>query len=157
MKRRIAREKAVQVLYQIDMRGIDPKEAMKTALSEKAEAQDLSFLETIVYGVLKHKAEIDSSITKYLRGWTFDRLALVDRAVLRIAVFEICHVDAIPAKVTLNEALELARAFGMEESVKFINGVLDKVIKEKTGQELGVTSAQLNEANRPSKEEDSFL
>ena len=75
---------------------------------------------------------------------------------MRIAVFEIYHVEAIPAKVTLNEALELARAFGMEESVKFINGVLDKVIKEKTGLEPG-GSPTVNEMDTPSKEEDSFL
>jgi N utilization substance protein B len=157
MKRRLAREKAVQVLYQIDMRGIDSKEAMKAVLNEAVEAQDLNFLETIVDGVLKYKVQIDSSITKYLRGWTLNRLALVDRAILRIAVFEICYVETIPAKVTLNEALELARAFGMEESVKFINGVLDKVIKEKTGQESDADPTQVNEMNTTSKEEDSFL
>ena len=137
MTRREAREKAVQALYQIDMRGIDPDEAMKVALNESLDQEEKSFLEKLVFGILENQAQIDGLIKKYLRGWTLERLALVDRAVLRIAVYEIMYVQDIPSKVSMNEALELARAFGMEESVKFINGVLANISKEQEN-EVGI-------------------
>ncbi|HJV44452.1 MAG TPA: transcription antitermination factor NusB [Bacillota bacterium] len=138
MTRRQAREKAVQALYQIDMRGVDPVEAIKVALHESLDLEEKGFLEKLVYGVLENQSTIDEGIKKYLRGWTLERLALVDRAVLRIAVYEIMYISDIPAKVSVNEALELARAFGMEESVKFINGVLANISKEQEN-EVGIS------------------
>jgi transcription antitermination protein NusB len=138
MTRREAREKAVQALYQIDMRGIDPAEAIKVITSGEMEPADKEFLEKLVHGVLEQQQSIDESIKKYLRNWSLDRLALVDRAILRIAVYEILFMNEIPSKVSVNEALELARAFGMEESVKFINGVLANVAKEQED-EVGVS------------------
>lgn len=142
MSRREAREKAVQVLYQIDMRGIELKEAMKVVLEDQSDFLETDFLKQIVNGVLTHQDELDQAIKKYLRGWSFDRLALVDRAVLRIAAYEILHVQDIPERVSLNEALELTRAFGMEESVKYINAVLANLVKEKTGEAIEVRQGE---------------
>jgi len=130
MSRREAREKAVQVLYQMDMRDIPLDEAMNTVLEEDNKFQGKDFLNVLVEGVLAHQSDLDQAIQKYLRSWSMDRLALVDRAVLRIAAFEILYIDDIPSKVSLNEALELTRAFGMEESVKYINAVLANLVKE---------------------------
>lgn len=138
MSRREAREKAVQVLYQIDMREIDLQEAMQVVLEDQSDFEETDFLNQIVKGVLSHQNELDQAIQKYLRSWSFDRLALVDRAVLRIAAYEIFYIRDIPERVSLNEALELTRAFGMEESVKYINAVLANLVKEKTGESIEV-------------------
>ncbi len=138
MSRREAREKAVQVLYQIDMREIDLQEAMQVVLEDQSDFEETDFLKQIVNGVLSHQNELDQAIQKYLRSWSFDRLALVDRAVLRIAAYEIFYIQDIPERVSLNEALELTRAFGMEESVKYINAVLANLVKEKTGESIEV-------------------
>lgn len=131
MTRREAREKAVQVLYQLDIRGIEVDEAMRAVAVEDGPAHDAEFLRKLVEGVLAHQSTLDQAIQQYLRGWTIDRLAFVDRAVLRIAAYEILHEREIPDKVSLNEAIELTRAFGMEESVKYINAVLANLVKQK--------------------------
>ena len=131
MSRREAREKAVQVLYQMDMRDIPLEEAMNTVLEEDPQFQGREFLDLLVEGVLTHQSSLDQAVQKYLRSWSLDRLGLVDRAVLRIAAYEILYMDDIPSKVSLNEALELTRSFGMEESVKYINAVLANLVKEK--------------------------
>lgn len=134
MKRREAREKIVQVLYQIDMRGIDAGEAIKAITDEPLDAQDRDYLQAQVSGILAHQEELDQSIKKYLRNWSLDRLGFVDRAILRLAAYEIFHIEDIPEKVSVNEAIELSRAFGMEESVKYINAVLANLVKEKLGE-----------------------
>jgi transcription antitermination protein NusB len=133
MKRRVAREKAIQALYQIDMRKISLDEALHAVVEEGNEVSgaDLAFLRDLVEGVLSHLSEIDEAIANDLRGWNLNRLGYVDRAVLRMAVYELLFAADIPAKVTINEALELSRAFGMEESVKFINGLLDTIAKKR--------------------------
>ncbi|RXT14035.1 transcription antitermination factor NusB [Ammoniphilus sp. CFH 90114] len=133
MKRREVREKVVQVLYQVDMRGIDISEAMKATSDEPIEQQDREYLESIVKGILNHQTELDESIKKYLRNWSLERLGFVDRAILRLAAYEIYYMDDIPDKVSVNEAIELSRSFGMEESVKYINAVLANLVKEKNG------------------------
>ncbi|RKD25581.1 transcription antitermination factor NusB [Ammoniphilus oxalaticus] len=130
MSRREAREKAVQVLYQLDLTEVEVEAAMQTVLEEDTTFQEIAFLEQLVMGVRSHQAKLDQAIQRYLRDWTFERLAPVDRAVLRIAAYEILYLaDEIPGKVSLNEALELTRSFGMEQSVKYINGVLANLVE----------------------------
>lgn len=141
MKRRLAREKAIQALYQIDMREISLDEALQAVTGDvdQLSAAELAFSRDLVEGVLSHASEIDQAIAGDLRGWKLNRLGYVDRAVLRMAVFEILFVEEIPTKVTINEAIEIARAFGMEESVKFINGVLDSIAKKRMDKgEVGI-------------------
>ncbi|WP_379966448.1 transcription antitermination factor NusB [Ectobacillus sp. sgz5001026] len=126
MKRRTSREKAMQALYQIDIAGeIDPKIALHNTLEEGEENNE--FLQQLVLGVSENKEEIDSVIAKNLENWTLERIGTVDRNILRLAVFELMYMQEIPENVTINEAIEIAKIFGDEESRRFINGVLSKV------------------------------
>ncbi|MER2140145.1 MAG: transcription antitermination factor NusB, partial [Priestia megaterium] len=86
------------------------------------------FLESLVLGVVEHQQEIDELLRNHLEKWTLDRVATVDRVILRIAVYEMKYEEEIPTSVTLNEAIELAKTFGDDQSSKFINGVLSKVL-----------------------------
>jgi transcription antitermination protein NusB len=125
MKRRIAREKALQSIFQIDMNETSPKDAIDYVLD--GEASD-DYLEKLVEGVTEHIEEMDSILTKHLEKWTIDRLATVDRNILRVAVYEMIHCkEDVPVNVAINEALEIAKIYGDESSSKFINSVLSKI------------------------------
>ena len=133
MKRRQAREKAVQLLFQMDMAQVD----LDYALNHQVELEDKSanqgegeFFRQIVKGTVENLEEIDALISHHLRGWTLARLAGVDRAILRLAAFEIQFRKDIPLGVSLNEAVELAKIYGTDDSPKFINGVLSGLAKE---------------------------
>lgn len=132
MKRRTAREKAVQALFQIDMSQVEPEEAIEFVLEDHSPNV---FLETIVKGTATNQQEIDENIKRHLHNWTLERIGNVDRAILRLAVYEMFYMDDIPLNVTINEAIELAKTFGDENSPKFINGVLShiKIDIEKDG------------------------
>ena len=128
MKRRTAREKALQALFQIDVSNTDPSSAIEHVL--EGESGD-DYLTKLVLGVVEQKNEIDPLIKENLEKWTMDRLATVDRNLLRIAVYELIYFsNEIPANVILDEAIEIAKIYGDEQSSRFINGVLSKV-KEK--------------------------
>lgn len=124
MKRRMAREKALQALFQIDMSGIDPEEALENVLEE--EKAD-TFLKNLVNGTVEHLQEIDSEISKHLERWSIDRLAKVDLNILRISAYELLFQEEVPQNVIINEAVEIAKRFGDEKSGKFINGILSKI------------------------------
>jgi transcription antitermination protein NusB len=125
MKRRTAREKALQALFQIDMSDIEPKEAIKHALDE---VESDPYLEKLVFGVLEHQTEIDVAIKAQLEKWSLERLANVDRSVLRIAIFEMKYCsDEVPVNVILDEAIEIAKLYGDDQSSRFINGVLANI------------------------------
>jgi transcription antitermination protein NusB len=128
MKRRTAREKALQALFQIDVSNTDPSSAIEHVL--EGEAGD-DYLTKLVLGVVEQKNEIDPFIKENLEKWTMDRLATVDRNLLRIAIYELLYFrNEIPENVILDEAIEIAKIYGDEQSSRFINGVLSKV-KEK--------------------------
>src|ERR1700730_18190394 len=141
MKRRVAREIALQSLYQIEMNHVSPMEAI-TSVIDEAENDNESELEVadeklspdyifeLVEGTFTNKKEIDIMLEEYLKGWQMDRLSRIDREVLRLAVYEMVYRDDVPPKVVVNEAIELSKHFGTEESGKFVNGVLGKMIKE---------------------------
>lgn len=125
MKRRTAREKALQALFQIDMSDIDPKDAIKHALDEHPSDP---YLERLVYGVLEHQEEIDEAIKGQLEKWSLERLANVDRSLLRIAIFEMKYCsEEVPVNVVLDEAIEIAKLYGDDHSSRFINGVLANI------------------------------
>lgn len=126
MKRRTAREKSLQALYQIDVSGTEPEEAVANVLEEEPADE---YLRKSVTETIKHLEEIDTLIKAHLEKWSFDRLAKVDRNILRLAVFEIKYAEDIPEKVAINEAIELAKQFSDEQSGKFINGVLSRIIQ----------------------------
>ncbi|MFE0622428.1 transcription antitermination factor NusB [Priestia aryabhattai] len=125
MKRHTARQKALQALFQHDLGQTEPMEAIGNVVQNEKSDQ---FLESLVLGVVEHQQEIDELLRNHLEKWTLDRVATVDRVILRIAVYEMKYEEEIPASVTLNEAIELAKTFGDDQSSKFINGVLSKVL-----------------------------
>jgi transcription antitermination protein NusB len=125
MKRRVAREKALQALFQIDMSGIEPEVALTNVLEEE-EKMD-AYLQQLVLGFIENQERIDGHIRDNLEKWSFDRLAKVDRNILRLGVYELLFVEDVPNKVVINEAVEIAKIFGDDQSSKFINGVLSKV------------------------------
>lgn len=127
MKRRTAREKAVQCLFQIDMSKAEMEDALALVMEDSDE--DAGFLRHLVQGTLERLSEIDAEIEKYLRGWKLERIANVDRAILRLAFFEIMFEEEIPDKVVLNEAIEIAKLFSDEQSYRYINGVLSSYLK----------------------------
>ncbi|BDG36729.1 transcription antitermination factor NusB [Saccharococcus caldoxylosilyticus] len=124
MKRHEAREKALQALFQVDVGHIPPEEALQNVTGGK-EADP--FLQQLVYGVVEHQQEIDELLRANLEKWTLERVANVDRAILRMATYEMKYVDDVPVKVSLDEAVELAKKFGDTKSGSFVNGVLSKV------------------------------
>ncbi|WHY76008.1 transcription antitermination factor NusB [Neobacillus sp. WH10] len=125
MKRRTAREKALQALFQIDVSNTEPSLAIEHVL--EGEAGD-EYLSKLVLGVIEHKAEIDELIMQNLEKWSLDRLATVDRNLLRIATYELKYFrNEVPENVILDEAIEIAKIYGDDQSSKFINGVLSKV------------------------------
>ena len=89
----------------------------------------MAFAQTLLEGVIQHRDAIDTAISKHVRNWSMDRLSVVDRNVLRIAVFELLYLDDIPPAVTINEAIEIAKQFGDDESGGFVNGILDGLSK----------------------------
>lgn len=125
MKRRTAREKALQALFQIDVSKVEPNEAIEHVLEGLPNDE---YLNQLVMGVLEHQEEIDVLIKNHLEKWTIDRIATVDRNVLRISIFELKFLQQdIPESVVLDEAIEIAKLYGDEKSSKFINGILSKI------------------------------
>ena len=130
-KRRKSREFALQVLFQLDITKHDPIKAFaqsKEHFLKKGEDDD--FAEQIVLGVQEHSQEIDRLIEKYSENWRLDRISLIDRNILRMAIFEFLYCEEIPPKVTLNEAIDLGKRFGTDDSGSFINGILDRIQNE---------------------------
>jgi transcription antitermination protein NusB len=128
MKRRTAREKALQALFQIDVSNTEPDLAIEHVL--EGEAGDV-YLSRLVFGVVEKKAEIDELIKGNLENWSMGRLATVDRNLLRIATYELKFVrNEVPENVILDEAIEIAKIYGDDQSSRFINGVLSKVKQE---------------------------
>ncbi|MFH1983846.1 MAG: transcription antitermination factor NusB [Pseudomonadota bacterium] len=126
--RRRARELAMQALFFLDMRGQSPETGIplfskSCALPKKS----LPFFSDLVFGVSHCRAEIDGIIETYSEHWKVGRMSGVDRNVLRIAVFEMLSRTDIPPKVTINEAIDIGKRFGADESGPFINGILDSV------------------------------
>ncbi|MDU0199849.1 MULTISPECIES: transcription antitermination factor NusB [Paenibacillus] len=141
MKRRVARELAVQSLYQIQMNEATPQEAVQIAVHEaendnetqldfKGDKINSAYIVELVEGTYSNKVRIDELLEEYLKGWAMDRLSRIDREVLRLAVYEMLYRDDVPPKVVVNEAIDLAKHYGTDESGKFVNGVLGKMIKE---------------------------
>jgi N utilization substance protein B len=132
MKRRKAREYALQLLFQIDFtkRELERKD-LEEFWSGKKESRDIrEFTEKLVRGTLESLEEIDSIIEKATENWFLKRMAAVDRNILRFAAYEILHRKDIPYAVTINEALEIAKKYSSAEAASFLNGVLDKLAKE---------------------------
>ena len=128
--RRVARERALQALYQMEMSETSPDEALGAAWSAEGGADEeeaKSFALRLVKGTREHVTELDAMIETHSHNWRVDRMSRIDRNVLRLASFELKYCPEVPRKVTLNEAVELGKKFGTSESSAFINGLLDRV------------------------------
>jgi len=131
MKRRKAREHALQILFQLDVRREKPSAAVLKHFWNEYDVDDeiRAFAEEIVKGAYKHLPKINDLIHQCAKNWSLDRMAVVDRNVLRMAIYEILYRVDIPTSVTINEAIEIAKKFGTDESGAFVNGILDKVAR----------------------------
>ncbi|GAA0458091.1 transcription antitermination factor NusB [Alkalibacillus silvisoli] len=125
MSRRHSRETAFQVLFQIDIN----KEAKHDDLFKVMDGDISVFAIQIIKGVIEKKKELDQIIEENLENWSISRIGAVEKTLLRIAVYEMKHVEETPYKVAVNEAVELAKRFHDEQSGKFINGVLSKITR----------------------------
>lgn len=124
--RRKAREIALQVLYQIDCTGMDSEEAIELFWQNfEAPVSARAFSTTLIRGTVEHLPNIDEAIRRCSDHWSLERMARVDKNILRMAVYELLYLDEIPPKATLNEAIDLGKNFGSENSGSFVNGILD--------------------------------
>jgi N utilization substance protein B len=130
--RRDGRQAAIQFLYQLDAHR---PEKVEVALAEFWKQNDVpkkvaDFAAPLLRGVVAHQPEIDAKIRALADNWDFERLAVVDRNILRLAIYEMLFCPEIPPVVSINEAIEIAKKFGSADSGKFVNGLLDHVKKE---------------------------
>lgn len=146
MKRRLAREIVVQSLYQIEMNGVTGDEAINIVVEEARQDNEIGadvteladidvFTRELLEGIRDKQEIIDQKLVGYLTGWQVDRLSRVDRQILRLAAYELLYREDVPPKVVINEAIELAKHFGLEENGKFVNGVLGRMLREREGNE----------------------
>lgn len=141
--RRRAREIALQVLFSLDLNpGLSPAQALglfwrdffAEARPDDSEGElpkeVIIFAEALVNGAAENRAELDGIIQRASKNWRLERMARVDRNVLRLATYELAHVVEVPAKVVINEAIEVAKRYGASESPAFVNGLLDRIAQE---------------------------
>lgn len=127
-KRRIVREKVLQILYAYEMNNENLLALTKSVLGDIQEEQDRKYGEDLVNRVLIHKKELDSKIEERVSNWEMGRIALIDKLLLRMAICELLHFPDIPPKVSINEAIEISKEFSTAGSGKFINGILDAIL-----------------------------
>ncbi len=133
MRRRTrARECALKILYAVDVSKNDCDDRIEDYWkNQKVENDEVrSFAEYLVNGVCSNLDKIDGYITKYAANWQIQRMATIDRNIIRMATFELIFSEDIPSRVTINEAVEIAKKFGDKDSSKFVNGILDRINKE---------------------------
>tara|TARA_B100001245_G_C22679141_1_gene332068 strand:- start:20 stop:475 length:456 start_codon:yes stop_codon:yes gene_type:complete len=129
--RRYARIVALQVLYETDLVWHDMEGVLERSTKENSLAtKEVDFTKIIVTGVFENREKIDSIITQYASNWPIEQMAIVDKNILRIALFEMLMRRNTPPKVAINESIELAKSFGSDSSPRFVNGVLGSVMLE---------------------------
>ena len=136
--RRKARALALQALYEIDSAGRNSEEVVTHLLTDKRLSEDNNaFIRELVGGVIQNKGELDENIKRFAPAWPIEQISLVDRNILRLAIFELLFDNKVPVKVAINEAVELAKSFGSDNSARFVNGVLSSVSKLAIGHQKG--------------------
>jgi N utilization substance protein B len=127
-KRTAARETALKILYEKDIRGEDAEELMKEYFEENNISTEIrEFTEILVRGTLQYRDAIDEVLKKYTENWDLSRMSVIDRNILRFATYELLYRADIPPKVAINEAVNIAKKYSQEKAGKFVNGVLDKI------------------------------
>jgi transcription antitermination protein NusB len=131
--RRKARKRALDVLYEADLRGAPIDDVLKSSVDriEGPRPGYLDYAILLAEGVAEHLSRIDELIASYAEGWTLERMPGVDRAVLRIGVYELLFRDDVPDAVAIDEAVELAKSLSTDESPRFVNGVLGRIVLTK--------------------------
>ena len=129
MQRREAREFLLSALYRREY--VD--EPLAEMLAEVEAGDQREYIETVFNGILGRLAEIDRTIGERTVGWRFERLALIDRNILRLGVYELLFLDEVPPEVAMDEAVELAKKYGTEQARSYVNGILDRIWKEHAG------------------------
>lgn len=128
--RREARERALSLLYEADAKGTSPAAVLdEQVLAPEAYAAD------VVAGVETNQAEVDALIRKFAKGWTLERMPVIDRTLLRMAIYELGHRPDVPTGAVISEAVELAKRYSTDDSGKFVNGMLSRIAKELRGAE----------------------
>ena len=152
MRRRTkGREYALQLLYQVDINRAEPANAIQEFwMYHHVPADVKEFADRLVRGTLQHVQTIDGLISGCANNWEIARMAVVDRNILRLGVYELLHASDVPPKVCLNEAVELAKRFGDEESSRFVNGILDTIHKRHSRRPSDSGTAAGPERNTPS-------
>ncbi len=128
-ERRRSRERALELCYEAESKGVTPLE-----LLSDLPVQPESYAARIVTGVSRHQREIDALVSAHASGWALDRMPGVDRALLRVGVYELAYEPDVPVAVVIDEAVELAKDYSTEDSGRFVNGVLASVAAEKRGE-----------------------
>lgn len=134
MKRRKAREVALKALFALEFNPRDVEESIENVLSEHdIDESNNAYIHEVIKGIAEKKEEIDTIISAFAKesDWALDRIALVDKSILRFALFEILFRDDVPVSVAINEAVDLAKIFSTDDSGKFINGILGHYVREK--------------------------
>ena len=135
------REIALQILYQVDVTGHPPEAALELFKDNFDVKKDSwGFAEELAKGIFEHAADIDALIENQSEHWKLSRMTVTDRNILRLAVYELQYREDIPSKVTLNEAIELGKKYGTEDSGAFVNGILDKIHRNWQGGKGGETA-----------------
>ena len=129
--RRQARRQALDILYQADVTGSDPHLVLERW--ERVGKPVDPFARDLVEGVAAHRAEIDGHLERLAEDWTVDRMASLDRTILRIASFELLHRPDTPAGAAIDEAVQAAKELSTEDSSRFVNGILGRIVRERTG------------------------
>lgn len=130
MGRRLAREVALKILYRYEEGDADlPGCTARILSAKKYDTKVASFCERLVTTTIKHKEEIDNRIIEVLENWPYERVSLIDKIVLRLGVCELLYFDDVPPQVAINEAIEVVKKYGGNDSGRFVNGILDAVKK----------------------------
>jgi len=133
-----SRECALKILYSFDVRKDSLDECAEAFWKDRHEANKevIDFSLVLAKGVYENKDAIDTIISKYAKNWQIERMPIIDRNILRLATFELIFADDIPPKVSINEAIEMAKRYGDKDSGKFVNGVLDKINKSERNEKV---------------------
>ncbi len=135
--RRQARERALSLLYEAESKDLDPAAILAALPVEPA-----PFAAQVVAGVGEHLEELDKWITSYAKDWTIDRMPALDRALLRMGVFELLHRPDVPTGAVISEAVELAQTFSTDESSRFVNGMLARIAESTRGSDREPVDAE---------------
>ena len=131
-RRSQAREAALKVLYQLDVTSDSPEQGLEIFFRHhRILVSSQPFVTSLVKGTREHLTEIDALLARFATNWSLNRMAMVDRNILRLGTYELLYETQTPPKVVINEAVELAKRFGTNDSGKFVNGVLDSIHKSR--------------------------